>query len=469
MLTHKEIELKFPLTEDEYQSLIARLSQKFERTDLDQNDFVVKLKSGENVRVRIENGRALMTHKKKIHDKQGNFLYCCESESVIDTAHMPEITAMFKALGTLVPDPDVCANVDLFREFVENVLAPQTAYRVHLHKNRMEFKAGKNCTYVVDEVENLGHFLEIELLEPLNDTKKESVLRSKLRQKLPELGLLDRENTIDGYTVLMHEKQKQELALTDAQKEALNFYQRSHYLIVNNLLCQKFDTLVPKMIGVVNDNDKGMIKEALEQGKAKRFCTDEEWGARIFNAYVRRTTDGLSPKEIKKHIQIAAQDVREINAAMKPTDRDLIVFRKVHLPDHFNSCRVGEEKEISCFSSTTLDPNKYEAGDDVVLYKIKVPKGTPVIRVDLLDETLANEYFGWEPQNEKEVLLPPLRCKISKVDSCSKEKVKGQVDMVVTGTLDVLQILKNALMALNKFMKRKSVAPVFKHFKGRED
>lgn len=238
--------------------------------------------------------------------------------------------------------------------------------------------------------------------------------------------------------------------LLNAQKEALNFYTRSHYLIINNLMCQKFDELLLKWLPIVNDDDKSMIQEALEQGKAKRFNTNEEWGERIFNAYVKRTTDKLSPKDVIKHLKIAVQDILKINSAMMPLDNDLTVFRKVHLRDHFTTCKVGEKKEIPCFVSTTLNPDKYETSADVILYKIILPKGTPVIRIDLLDKALANEYFGTSPQNEEEILLPPMSFQVLDIISQSDGNIKGKVDLKAFQPLDILVILKNSLTQLYK-------------------
>ena len=238
--------------------------------------------------------------------------------------------------------------------------------------------------------------------------------------------------------------------LSDTQKEALNFYVRSHYLIINNLLCQNFDELLLKCLPFVNDDDKGMIKEALEQGKAKRFNTNEEWGEKIFNAYVKRTTEKLTLKDVENHLKIAVHDILEINSAMMPLDNDLTVFRKVHLRDHFSTCKVGEKKEIPCFISTTLNPDKYETSADVMLYKIILPKGTPVIRIDLLDKALANEYFGTSPQNEEEVLLPPMSFQVLNIVSQSDGNIKGKVDLKALEPLDVLTILKNSLTQLHK-------------------
>ncbi|MGN0919748.1 MAG: ADP-ribosyltransferase [Alphaproteobacteria bacterium] len=237
------------------------------------------------------------------------------------------------------------------------------------------------------------------------------------------------------------------------QKEALNFYARSHYLIINNLMCQKFDELLLKWLPIVNDNDKGMIKEALEQGKAKRFCTDEKWGEKIFNAYVKRTTDTLTTNDIEKHLRQAVRDILLINNAMKPLETDLTVFRKVHLKDHFRSCSIGDKKDIPCFISTTLNPDKYETSADVVLYKITLPKGMPVIRIDLLDKTLGNEYFGTYPQNEEEVLLPPMRFQVLDHISQSVDNIKGKVNLKAVQPLDALTILKNALNQLYKTKK----------------
>ena len=236
--------------------------------------------------------------------------------------------------------------------------------------------------------------------------------------------------------------------LSDTQKEALNFYTRSHYLIINNLLCQKFDELLLKWLPIVNDDDKAMIKEALEQGKAMRFNTDDKWGEKIFNAYVQRTTDTLTTKDIAKHLNIAVQDILEINDAMLPLETDLAVFRKVHLRDHFPVCHKGDKKEIPCFISTTLNPDKYETSADVILYKMMLPKGTPVIRIDLLDKELANEYFGTSPQNEEEVLLPPMRFQVVKMDSHISGNIKGLIELKALYPLDLKNILNASLEQL---------------------
>lgn len=205
MLAHKEIELKFPLTESEYHDLLVHLSEKYESVLLHQNDFVIKTKTGENVRVRREEGRALLTHKKKIYAPDGTFLYCQESESLIDEDHSHNIADIMKGLGLMNMPQDVCLNADTFQKWLENALSLQMAYSVHIHKYRTEFKDG-DYTYVVDKVEGLGYFLEIELLASLDDTTKEVELRDQMSSQLKVLGLSYRNNIPHGYTVLMHEK-----------------------------------------------------------------------------------------------------------------------------------------------------------------------------------------------------------------------------------------------------------------------
>ncbi len=205
MVAHKEIELKFQLTEDEYQVLIAQLSEKYERIDLNQNDFVIKLKSDENVRVRREDDRNLLTHKKKIYAQDGTFLYCQESESLIDSAHANNIADIMSELNVTGMPENLCADVTAFQEWLEQAMSPQKSYSVHLHKCRTEFKKGE-YTYVLDYVKNLGYFLEIEYLVPLDDSTEETKLRLQMHECLKTLGLSDRENIAHGYTFLMHEK-----------------------------------------------------------------------------------------------------------------------------------------------------------------------------------------------------------------------------------------------------------------------
>ena len=209
MKEHKEIELKFPLTESEYRLLKNKLSQNLSRIDLDQNDFVIKLKSGENLRIRREQNQTLLTHKKRIYNSQDHFLYCQEAECVLDKNHLDEIKSILKQLNVSITDEQLDLDYPEFKAWLQHALSSQSSYSVNIHKQRSEFKQSP-YTYVLDWVENLGYFLEIEQLVPLADKTNEEELRQQIRHKLLDLELTDRENLIQGYTVLMHEKNLKE-------------------------------------------------------------------------------------------------------------------------------------------------------------------------------------------------------------------------------------------------------------------
>ena len=53
-MSHKEIEVKFQLSSDEYHKVLEELKKTLSTCNLIQNDFVCKLKSGENFRMRCQ-------------------------------------------------------------------------------------------------------------------------------------------------------------------------------------------------------------------------------------------------------------------------------------------------------------------------------------------------------------------------------------------------------------------------------
>lgn len=220
--------------------------------------------------------------------------------------------------------------------------------------------------------------------------------------------------------------------LTYKQKEAISFYVKSHYLIINNLMYDKKED-VEKWLSIVNEDDIAVMHEAEEQGYSKRWETNEKWGKKIYKAYQKRTAQILTHKEKQRLLEIAREDIIQLNKAMSKSLNDIILYRNVKPCNVFSEMFVGKTIKVPSFFSTSsiLSETSYTKQKEFVRYVIKVPKGTPMIRVDIMDKGLSNEYMGSEGQNENEVILPPLKYNIRKISNIRQGNCITEVELEI--------------------------------------
>ena len=204
MTTHKEIEIKIALTQDEYQMLFDVLSQNATPHTFVQNDFVCKLKTQEHVRIRIESDRAFLTIKKKIYNQQGVFAYCQETEAPIQPSTTHQLNEMLYQMTVPCPPPLYYTQPNILWQWITQSLGEKINFCTQVQKQRTEFKK-HNLTYVLDEVKKLGYFLEIEQIVPKEDEQDETLLRQNLLEKAQTLGLQNKQPIQQGYSSLMHQ------------------------------------------------------------------------------------------------------------------------------------------------------------------------------------------------------------------------------------------------------------------------
>lgn len=151
-----EIELKYELNITRPVNLNLSEEKVVEDIYYDTNDYTL-LKNGNFLRVR--NGKQL-DFKLNAHDN--SHLYCKETNFGLANDNINKIPTLLKKL-------DVKISFNNINELLDKliVLAP-------IKKKRLVYKLEDNVTLVIDEVENIGTFLEIEydLLKD-NITKEE--------------------------------------------------------------------------------------------------------------------------------------------------------------------------------------------------------------------------------------------------------------------------------------------------------
>lgn len=198
--------------------------------------------------------------------------------------------------------------------------------------------------------------------------------------------------------------------------ETLFFYTKDDNFIINNLLCGTLGSVWDIVKLIISDN-VGMIKEHEEGVRTLDKKSIDRFQSRIY--------EKLDDEAKAKIVTTAKKDIFVILNAMKQIKNEIMLYRIVSTNSPYRahgktlSYNVDEIVEFKNISSTSIVPFREFAGEiDFYEYRITVPKGGYVLE---LDELYHNE--------EGEVLLPPMKCKITNITNGDKENLKGIIDL----------------------------------------
>lgn len=207
--------------------------------------------------------------------------------------------------------------------------------------------------------------------------------------------------------------------MTDQQKETIRFYTTNDYLLINGLLWKEDRDILVDKIKFINEDGRGVMQEALEQGFDKRWeCTLEE-GERIFKMFEKRFPVIDSNLVVQQIFDRAKRDIDVLYSCLNTSEEELVLYRNIRTK-YICDYKDGDTINYLGFSSCSLHAHQaenatYGSGDTTVV--IEVPKGTPLIRVDQTD--IANE--------PDEVILPPIAFRVTITQNGSiRLKVVGQ-------------------------------------------
>ena len=198
--------------------------------------------------------------------------------------------------------------------------------------------------------------------------------------------------------------------MTGQQKETIRFYTTNDYLLINGLLWGEDEATINQFIDLINEDGRGVMREAEEQGLGKRWGCSEEEGARIYETYKRRFPVIDNRETRDAIIQRARDDVKNLTACLEPLDEDMVLYRNIH-NRYAANLKVGDVFYHKGFSSCSISPHVAEnatyGSSNSMLFKIKVAKGTPAINIAKY-EGIGNE--------EDEIILPPIHYEIVKIE-----------------------------------------------------
>ena len=223
---------------------------------------------------------------------------------------------------------------------------------------------------------------------------------------------------------------------TISLEETIYFWLRSDYHILSNLLRGKMNNLW-KGAEISNENTKWML-EAFEDG---RVSLDEKEIVR----YKNRVYEKLDDEAKADIIKIAKIDIANILNAMKPTKKEMLLYRTIYCEreGHYNfhydikDYDIDDIVEFKFISSTAIAPFLEDKVDDNVPYsewlnenlerefyrhEIIVPENGFVLA---LDEHEEYSQRWWE---NGEALLPPMKCRVKNMREGKNEKCKGIIE-----------------------------------------
>ena len=198
--------------------------------------------------------------------------------------------------------------------------------------------------------------------------------------------------------------------MTDAQKETLRFYTTNDYLLINGLLWGADEKKIDIYIQLINEDGRGVMAEAAEQGYDVRWNCSKEEGKRLYRIYQKRFPVMDTPHAKEQILERAKDDIANMMSCMTPLASDMVLYRNIHTR-FTEPWEEGMSVDYLGFSSCSLNPHVAEnasyGSGGCTLAEIIVPAGTPAIRLDLMPDV----------QNEPdEVILAPVAFSVTKVD-----------------------------------------------------
>lgn len=219
-------------------------------------------------------------------------------------------------------------------------------------------------------------------------------------------------------------------------EETISFYTRNDFAIMNHLLIGNLYDIWKFALLAYDDN-----RAIIEEYKSGVRSIDNDYDIKWLNALEKRIINALDDTAKETIIINAQEDVANILNAMYPAKNDMLLYRTAWIDKNAIKeneyaysreyktlpLEVGKVFEIKTISSYSLTP--YRENDDVesdfYRYEIHVRNGLHILE---LDQFITHNEEG-------EVLLPPMRCKVVSMRDAANPKCKGIIVLEYIGAL----------------------------------
>ena len=181
-------------------------------------------------------------------------------------------------------------------------------------------------------------------------------------------------------------------------------------MLINGLLWGTDEKTIDIFINLINEDGRGVMSEAVEQGFDIRWNCSKEEGDRLYQIYQKRFPI-IDSEAVKEQIlERARVDIANMIACMTPLETDMVLYRNIKTR-FVENLKEGMTLDYLGFSSCSLNPHMAENAEygssGCTLVEIIVPAGTLAIRLDLMPDI----------QNEPdEIILAPVKFIVTKFD-----------------------------------------------------
>lgn len=213
-------------------------------------------------------------------------------------------------------------------------------------------------------------------------------------------------------------------------EESISFYTRNDFAIMNHLLVGNFEDLW-KYAQIAYEDNRAILEEYETGERSIESDYDVKWQ----NALKQRLINGLDDAAKERILKNAESDIANILKAVYPAKKEMQLYRTAWIDREYAaancfpysreykalSFEVGDTLEIKIISSYSLTPYREndDVGSDFFRYELHVPQGSPILELDPL--VTHNE--------EGEVLLPPMVCRVADIRSSGYSACKGIIEL----------------------------------------
>lgn len=213
-------------------------------------------------------------------------------------------------------------------------------------------------------------------------------------------------------------------------EETISFYTRNDFAVMNHLLIGNFDGFW-KYARIAYEDNRAVLEEYEKGERSVNSDYDIKWQ----NALKKRLISNLDDATKEMIIKNAEKDIANILTAVYPARKDMLLYRTAWIDRKYAamnffpysreykglSFEVGSILEIKIISSYSLTPYREndDIGSDFFRYELHVPREMPILELDQF--VTHNE--------EGEVLLPPMVCKVLDIRSSKHSTCKGIIEI----------------------------------------
>ncbi len=221
-------------------------------------------------------------------------------------------------------------------------------------------------------------------------------------------------------------------------EESVSFYTRNDFAVINRLLIKDYDGLW-KYAQLAYDDNRAIIQEYKSGIREIESDYDRKW----LKCLQSRLIEDMDDAAKQTIIENAENDIRNLLDAMTAAKEDMHLFRtawvdaKAQAVEAFAYSReyralnfvTGDCIDLHTISSFSLTPYREneDVGSPFYRYELSVPRGCPVLE---LDRFITHNEDG-------EVLLPPMRCKVTGIEHIEKNNCKGIIHLQFIEALNV--------------------------------